>query len=119
MNHNVIRIRFQRKGNLWVGSIAMPLSVTPGKHAGAHAHVAAVAPHKAHALAAAGALASRIASDPVISSLLPPGTALALQHAQDLGRAAQAGAHELRAAWDGISHSGIKQAFAGALKHLF
>lgn len=79
----------------------------------------AVSPQKATALTAAGSLAHQLLNNPLVAGLLPPGTAVALQHVKDIGRAAAAGEHELRAAWDGLTHGGVKKALGSALRHLF
>lgn len=109
-----VRIQFRKVGpDAWEVTIPMTLNT------GATVSARAVSPHKANALAAAGSLAKQIADNPLISSLLPPGTGLLLNHAQDIGRAAQAGEHALRGAWDAIEHSSVKKAFGSVLSHLF
>lgn len=50
------------------------------------------------AIRKASAVAARVASDPMLSAMLPPGAALAIQAAQKLSRAADSGKPALKAA---------------------
>jgi hypothetical protein len=50
------------------------------------------------AIRKASAVAARVASDPMLSAMLPPGASLAIQAAQKLSRAADSGKPALRAA---------------------
>jgi len=58
------------------------------------------------AIRKASAVAARVASDPMLSAMLPPGAALAIQAAQKLSRAADSGKPALKAALDELQGPG-------------
>lgn len=69
-----IRWKVRRRGNKWDGSVEFPLGTL-----GAPVAVTATANNGAAALVRGGDLASRLADNPAIAALLPPGGALALK----------------------------------------
>lgn len=76
--------------------------------------VGAIGSSHGGALHNAALLAERIAQDPVMSELLPPGALPAIEAAKRLGAAAKAGLPALRALW-GTLHGPGKQRLARAL----
>ena len=62
-------VRRARDGIGWQGEVLLPSGLLAG----------AKAPTKKQALAKASTLASRIVDDPIVSSLLPPGSKLAVK----------------------------------------
>lgn len=85
-----MRFRFKETPSGCVGAIDMP-SAAPGR-----VSVVASGNSKAEALARAALIAERIASDPVMSALLPPGALPAIKAAKVLASAANRGPHALR-----------------------
>jgi hypothetical protein len=99
-----MQARFRDRTNYTVGELSFDMPGAPGKLV-----LAAVGEDKADALMKAAAMADRIASDPVISALLPPQAKLAILAAKKLGAAAQAGAPILKALWRSIKGPGKKR----------
>lgn len=109
------RFRFQQSGNACIGSIEIP-TVVPGKVV-----AACIGDDKADALQKAAVLAERIASDPVMQALMPPGALPAIRAARALASAAQAGSAPLRSLWGKLRGPGkrrlAKVLHAEAVKH--
>lgn len=76
--------------------------------------VGAVGSSRAGALHNAAMIAEQIASDPVLSALLPPGALPAIMAAKKLGQAAKAGLPALKALWSTL-HGPGKKRLAAAL----
>lgn len=76
--------------------------------------VAGIGDSKTEALAKAALLAERIASDPVLSAVLPPGTLAAIRVTKGLAAASAHGVRTLRSFWSRLQGPG-KQRLANAL----
>jgi len=88
----------------YVGSIAAAAPGVPGV-----VRVSAIGASRADALANAALLAERIASDPVMAAILPPGTANAIKAAKGLAAAAIRGPRTLRRFWGGLRGNGERR----------
>lgn len=108
MRHATTRVRVRHIGDdIYVGSIDCPTSagrvITHG-----------IGDSRADALLKASAIAERIASDPVMSALMPPQAQAAIAAAKTLASAAKSGRKTLRRVWGRIRGPG-KQRLAQAL----
>jgi len=87
-----MRIRVRPTASGYVGELVLPVD-------GANAiTVSGWSDNIRGAIRKASAVAARVASDPMLSAMLPPGAALAIQAAQKLSRAADSGKPALKAA---------------------
>jgi hypothetical protein len=93
-----MRYRIKPYGRRYVASIDVPFH-------GSVASVGAVAvgDSKADAIGKAAQLAERIASDPIISALIPPQAKAAIQVAKGLAAASRRGFRSLKRAWGFLS----------------
>ena len=103
------RIRIRRIGRNYLGTIDVR-----APDMDARLVISAAGGSQAVALTKAALLAERIASDPVLSSMLPPQALVAVKAAKMLGKAAQRGLPALRSAWSALRGQG-KRRLAAAL----
>lgn len=93
-----MKIRISKRDGLYVGCIGLDCGQVPGRIT-----TSALGRTKAEALAKASQLAERIASDPVMRSLVPPQAMAALRVTRGLASAARRGLPTLRRAWGMLS----------------
>lgn len=105
------RVTFRQVGGLEIAEVSFPASGAEGRIT-----CGAVGDTKADALHRASLLAERIASDPVLSALMPPQAKAAIAAAKALGGAAARGLPALRSIWGKLRGKGKKR-LAAALVH--
>lgn len=77
--------------NQYQGIVILPLAAIPGKRAAGPLAIKATGSSAASALSKAANIADRIASNPIIASVLPPGSSVALKATKYLAKAAKVG----------------------------
>jgi cytochrome c551/c552 len=102
-----VRFRTSSDGTV-IGACHLPTS------AGGVITVAGIGDSRTEALANAARIAERIASDPVLSAVLPPQALPAIKAVKGLAAASKLGPRALRAVWSRLSGPG-KQRLAAAL----
>jgi hypothetical protein len=112
------RVRVRRVAdNVYVGSLTLGCPDAGGvgdSEGDGVITIGAFGDTKADALHKATVIAERIASDPVLQAILPPGTMAAIQATKKLSTAAKRGSRALRGLWRRIRGPG-KQRLAKAL----
>lgn len=98
-----MRIKMCRTGGECVGAVTMPTDT------GGVITATAKGADKGSALHAAALLAERIATDPIMSAILPPGTGAALAATKQLAAAARIGLPALKGVWSSIRGKGKKR----------
>jgi ATP-dependent protease HslVU (ClpYQ) ATPase subunit len=93
-----VKIKISKRDGLYIGSVGLDVENAPGRIT-----MTAVAKTKAAALAKAATLAERIASDPVVRSLIPPQAMASIKVAKGLAAAARHGLPTLRRAFRFLS----------------
>lgn len=100
-----MKIRLSKRDGLYVGSLGFDVDNAPGRIT-----ATAVASTKAAALSKAASIAERIASDPVLRSVIPPQAMASIKVAKGLAAAARHGLPTLRRAFRFLSPKAKKLA---------
>ncbi len=97
-----MQIRFRNADNSIVGACHIPTSMGV-------ITVAGIGDSRTEAIAKAALVAEKIASDPVLSAILPPGTLAAIKATKGLAAASALGIRHLRSFWRGLRGPGKKR----------
>lgn len=93
-----MKVKISKRDGLYIGSVGLDVENAPGRIT-----ATAVARTKAGALAKAASIAERLASDPVIRSVIPPQAMASIKVAKGLAAAARHGLPTLRRAFRFLS----------------
>lgn len=97
-----MQVRFKHADNGVVGACHIPTGIGV-------ITVAGVGDSRTEALARAALVAEKIASDPVLSAIMPPGTLAAIKATKGLAAASAAGIKTLKGFWRGLRGPGKKR----------